>query len=68
MRDAGHRQKIRDCPGHFGTVGTYAVMLTFSLFFQGSKEITIPTLTTWKPVHDDDDDKKEEVVEEDRTE
>ena len=47
-----------------------AVMLTFSLFFQGSHEVTIPTLTTWKPVHDDDDDddKKEEVVEEDRTE
>ena len=23
VRDAGHKQNIRDCPGRFGTVGTY---------------------------------------------
>ena len=28
MRDAGHRQKIRDCPGRFGTVGTYGLWLS----------------------------------------
>ena len=39
MRDAGHRLRFRDCPGRFGTVGTYGIRTEFRVYEHNQSRI-----------------------------